>query len=58
MSYCQKNKWERDWMKLCFHVKTPSAMRTLDDGSTVTMYLYASKIREMKPLSKVDPSAN
>jgi len=45
-------------MKLCFHVKTPSAMRTLDDGSTVTMYLYASKIREMKPLSKVDPSAN
>jgi len=32
-------------------------VRTLDDGNTVTVYPYASEVKEMKPLSKVDPSA-
>jgi hypothetical protein len=44
-------------MKMWFYVKTPGTMCTLEDGSTETVHPYASKMREMKPLSKVDPSA-
>lgn len=38
-------------------MKTPSLVRTLDDGTEVTIFLYSSEIKEMKPLSKVDPPA-
>lgn len=44
-------------MKLWFYAKTPSTVYTLKDGSTVTMFSYTSEMREMKPLSKVDPLA-
>lgn len=40
-----------------FYVKTPGTMRTLEDESTETMHPYASRMREMKPLSKVDTSS-
>jgi hypothetical protein len=45
-------------MKLWFYVKTPGVVHTLDNESTLTVYPYASKMREMKPLSKVDPSVD
>jgi hypothetical protein len=56
MSYCQKNKWVRDLMKLWFYMKTPISIRTLEDG-TMTVFPYALEMKEMKPLSKVDPLA-
>ena len=40
-----------------FYVKTPGVVRTLEDGSTEKVHSYASRMREMKPLSKVEPSA-
>jgi len=57
MSYYQKNKWDRDWMKLWFYVKTSSSVHTLDDGSAVTIFSYMLEMKEMKPLLKFDPPA-
>ena len=56
ISYCQKGKWEKDWMRAWFYVKTPAASKTLDDGSVDKVYPYASLMKELKPFSKVDPS--
>jgi len=56
ISFCQKGKWEKDWMKAWFYVKTPAASKTLDDGRVDKLYPYASKMKELKPFSKVDPS--
>ena len=38
-------------------MKTPSTVRTLEDGNTITVYPYALEMREMKSLSKVNPPA-
>jgi hypothetical protein len=56
ISYCQKNKWDKDWMKMWFYVKTPGAVRTLEDRTTEKVHPYALKMKEMKPIYKVDPS--
>jgi hypothetical protein len=56
ISYCQKGKWEKDWMRAWFYVRTPAASKTLDDGSVDKVYPYASLMKELKPFSKVDPS--
>jgi hypothetical protein len=42
-------------MRMWFYVKTPNLVHTLEDGSEVTIFPYASEMKEMKPLSKVDP---
>ena len=44
-------------MKLWFYVKTPSLICNLDDGMEITVYPYASGMKEMKPLYKMDPLA-
>ena len=41
ISFCQKSKWEKDWMKMLFYVKSPAALRTLDDGTVEKIYPYA-----------------
>jgi len=56
ISYCQKGKWEKDWMRAWFYVRTPAASKTLEDGRVDKLYPYASKMKELKPFSKVDPS--
>jgi hypothetical protein len=53
ISYCQKNKWDRDWMRYWFYVWTYSMTCTFDDGTKVVRYPMASVMSEMKPLSKV-----
>jgi len=57
ISFCQKGKWEKDWMKAWFYVKSPAASHTLEDGKVEKIFPYASKIKEMKPVYKVDPSS-
>jgi len=57
ISFCQKGKWEKDWMKAWFYVRTSAASKTLDDGRVDKLYPYASKMKELKPFSKVDPSS-
>jgi len=42
-------------MRAWFYVKTPAASRTLDDGQVEKLYPYASKMKELKPVYKVDP---
>jgi hypothetical protein len=44
-------------MKLWFYAKTPNLTRRLEDGMMVTLWPYASKMLEMRPLTKVDPPA-
>jgi len=56
ISYCQKGKWEKDWMRAWFYVRTPAVSKTLEDGSVDKVYPYASQMKELKPFSKVDPS--
>jgi hypothetical protein len=56
ISYCQKGKWEKDWMRAWFYVRTPAASKTLEDGSIDKVYPYASEMKELKPIYKVDPS--
>jgi hypothetical protein len=56
ISFCQKDKWEKDWMRAWFYVRTPTASKTLDDGQVDKVYPYASKMKELKPVYKVDPS--
>ena len=57
ISFCQKGKWEKDWMKAWFYVRTPAASKTMDDGRVDKLYPYASKMKELKPFSKVHPSS-
>jgi hypothetical protein len=57
ISFCQKGKWEKDWMKAWFYVRTPAASKTLDDGRVDKVYPYASKMKELRPVYKVDASA-
>jgi len=56
ISYCQKGKWEKGWMRAWFYVRTPAASKTLEDSSIDKVYPYASMMKELKPFSKVDPS--
>jgi hypothetical protein len=44
-------------MKAWFYVKSPPASRTLDDGKVEKVFPYASKMKELKPVYKVDPSS-
>ena len=57
ISFYQKGKWAKDWMKAWFYVTSPAASRTLDDGQVEKLYPYASKMKELKPVYKVDPSS-
>jgi len=45
-------------MKAWFYVRTPAASKTLDDGRVDKVYPYASKMKELKPVYKVDPSTS
>jgi len=56
ISFFQKGKWDKDWMRAWFYVRTPTASKTLDDGRVDKVYAYASKMKELKPVYKVDPS--
>ena len=56
ISYCQKGKWEKDWMRAWFYVRTPAASKTLEDGRVDKVYPYVSKMKELQPVYKVDPS--
>jgi hypothetical protein len=56
ISYYQKNKWERDWMKFWFYVKTTSVTRTYEDGLKEVLWPLAFVMSEMRPLTKVSPS--
>lgn len=42
-------------MKMWFYVKSTDALRTLEDGTTEKIHPYVSKMKEMKPVYKVDP---
>jgi len=42
-------------MKMWFYVKSSAALRMLDDGSVEQIFPYASKMKEMKPIYKVEP---
>jgi hypothetical protein len=53
ISYCQKNKWERDWMKFWFYVKMTNVTRTYEDSSKEVLWPLASVMSEMRPLAKV-----
>jgi hypothetical protein len=44
-------------MKAWFYVRTPAASKTLDDGRVDKVYPYASKMKELRPVYKVDASA-
>jgi hypothetical protein len=57
ISFCQKGKWEKDWMKAWFYVKSPAASCTLEDGKVEKIFPYTSKMKELKPVYKVDPSS-
>jgi len=54
--FCQKGKWDKDWMKAWFYVRTPATSKTLEDGQVDKVFSYASKMKELKPVYKVDPS--
>jgi hypothetical protein len=56
ISYCQKNKWDSDWMKYWFYIRMYSVTHTFEDGTKVVRHPLASVMSEMKPLSKVAPS--
>jgi len=56
ISYCQKGKWEKDWMRAWFYVRTLAASKTMEDGSVDKVYPYASEMKELRPIYKVDPS--
>jgi hypothetical protein len=53
ISYYQKNKWDCDWMRYWFYLKTYSVTRTYEDGTKEVHFPLASVMLEMKPLSKV-----
>jgi hypothetical protein len=57
ISWCQKNKWDHDWMKHWFYVKTSSMTRTYVDGTSEVLWPLASVMSEMAPLLKVNPPA-
>jgi hypothetical protein len=57
ISWCQKNKWDRDWMEHWFYVKTSSMTRTYVDGSMETLWALAFVMSDMNLLSKVNPPA-
>ena len=56
ISYCQKNKWDKDWMRYWFYIQTFDVTFTHEDGKKITRYPLASVMTEMKPLAKVTPS--
>jgi len=43
-------------MRAWFYVRTPATSKTLDDGWVDKVYPYASKMKELKPVYKFDPS--
>jgi hypothetical protein len=47
--YCQKNKWDKDWLRYWFYVQTFGVTSTLEDGKKVTRYPLASVMTKMKP---------
>jgi hypothetical protein len=53
ISYCQKNKWDRDWMKYWLYIRTYSVTCTHEDGMKTIRYPLVSIMSEMKPLVKV-----
>ena len=56
ISFCQKGKWEKEWFKAWFYVKSPAASRTLEDGKIEKIFPYALKMKELRLMYKVDPS--
>ena len=56
ISWCWKNKWDKDWMRYWFYVQTFGVTTTHEDGKKSTRYPLASIVTEMKPMAKVNPS--
>ena len=54
--YCQKNKWDKDWMHYWFYVQTFGVTSNHEDRKKITRYPHASVMTEMKALTKVTPS--
>jgi len=57
ISYCQKNKWDKEWMQYWFYVRTSSTTSIGFDGRKVTCYPLASIMNNMKPSTRVAPNA-
>lgn len=55
ISFTQKNKWEKDWTRYWFYVKTPGVV--LKTGPKVKKYPFASIMGVMKPCTHVGPPA-
>ena len=53
ISFAQKNKWEKDWPRYWFYVKTPDVVPKT--GPKVKKYPFASIMGEMKPSTRVRP---
>ena len=53
ISFAQKNKWEKDWTRYWFYVKTPSVVPKT--GPRVKKYPFASTMGDMKPSTRVRP---
>ena len=53
ISFAQKNKWEKDWPRYWFYVKTPGVVPKT--GPKVKKYPFASIMGEMNPLTHVRP---
>jgi len=52
ISFAQKNKWSKDWMKYWFYVRTRGMTSTGSDGKKNTRYPLASVMIPMKPLTQ------
>ena len=55
ISFCQKGKWDHDWLEQWFYVKTYEVRSTTEDGTEFSEYPLTSRMEEMAPLTRVDP---
>ena len=53
ISFAQKNKWEKDWPRYWFYLKTPMVVPKM--GLRVKKYPFASTMGDMKPSTRVRP---
>lgn len=57
ISWCQKGKWDRGWMRHWFYVKTTGKTIQYDDRTKEMVWPLASIMSEMSPISRVNPLA-
>ena len=53
ISFAQKNKWEKDWTRYWFYVKTPRVVPKT--GLRFKKYPFTSTMGDMKPSTRVRP---